>query len=142
MLGIWIIIIVIACVMEIATQLQLVSVWAAVGGVAALVADVFGVDDRIQIVIFFVVTFAFLAVTRPIIRRFTKNVENVPMNADMNIGKTGRVTKIVDESSGIFRVNLSGDDWSAVTKDRIVPEIGSSVKVEKIEGVKLIVSVI
>ena len=69
-------------------------------------------------------------------------VENVPMNADMNIGKTGRVTKIVDESSGIFRVNLSGDDWSAVTKDRIVPEIGSSVKVEKIEGVKLIVSVI
>jgi len=142
MLGIWIIIIVIACAMEIATQLQLVSVWAAVGGVAALVADVFGVDDRIQIVIFFVVTFAFLAVTRPIIRRFTKNVENVPMNADMNIGKTGRVTKIVDESSGIFRVNLSGDDWSAVTKDRIVPEIGSSVKVEKIEGVKLIVSVI
>lgn len=142
MLGIWIIIIVIACALEIATQLQLVSVWAAVGGVAALVADVFGVDDRMQIVIFFVVTFAFLAVTRPIIRRFTKNIENIPMNADMNIGKTGRVTKIVDEASGIFRVNLSGDDWSAVTADRAVPVIGSTVRVDKIEGVKLIVTVV
>ena len=142
MLTIWIIIIVVACSVDIATQLQLVSVWAAVGGVAALVADVFGVDDNLQIVIFFAVTFAFLAITRPIIHRFTKNVEQVPMNADKNIGKTGHVTKIVDKASGLFRVNLSGEDWSAVTPERIVPEIGSSVRVEKIEGVKLIVSVI
>ncbi len=142
MLAIWVVVIVLSCAMEVATQLQLVSVWAALGGVAALVADVLGADTTVQIIIFFAVTFVFLAVTRPIVHRLTKNVENVPMNADMNIGKTGYVTKIIDEASGIFRVNVSGDDWSAVTKDRKIPEVGAAVKVEKIEGVKLIVSTV
>ena len=140
MLMVWIAVIVFACILEIATQLQLISVWAAVGGIAALISDVYGVDSTIQIVIFFAVTFVSLALTRPLVRKLTKNITELPSNADMNIGKIGKVTKIVNESEGIFRVSVAGDDWSAITTDPIIPDVGTSVKVERIEGVKLVVS--
>lgn len=140
MLMVWIAVIVFACILEIATQLQLISVWAAVGGIAALISDVYGVDSTIQIVIFFAVTFVSLALTRPLVRKLTKNIPELPSNADMNIGKIGKVTKIVNESEGIFRVSVAGDDWSAITTDPIIPDVGTSVKVERIEGVKLVVS--
>ncbi len=140
MLGIWIAVIVVAVIIEIITQVQLVTIWAALGGIAALVCDVFGVSSNVQIIVFFAVTFAALALTRPFVRKLTKNIRNTPTNADMNIGRTGLVTKIVDEGTGIFRVNVAGADWSARTADSRLPQIGQSVRVEAIEGVKLVVS--
>ena len=142
MLWVWIAVIVVACLMEWATQVQLISIWAALGGIVALICDVCHVDSTIQIIVFFAVTFLSLALTRPFVRKLTKNLKNTATNADMNIGKTGLVTKIVDESTGVFRVTVAGADWSAKTEGDQVPEVGASVKVERIEGVKLIVSVI
>ncbi len=142
MLGVWLFVIVVACILEIVTQLQLVSIWAAFGGVASLVCEVCGIDMTTQIIVFFAFTFATLILTRPLVRKFTKNLPESKFNADMNIGRIGKVTKIVDESAGLFRVSVEGLDWSAVTQDKKVPEIGSSVRVERIEGVKLIVSAV
>ncbi len=142
MLEIWLTVIVIAIVIEIATQVQLVTIWAALGGIASLICDICGVDNRIQIIVFFAVTFIALALTRPLVRKLTKNIRNTPTNADMNIGKTGLVTKIVDEATGVFRVTVSGADWSAKSVDSRIPRIGDSVRVEGIEGVKLIVSAV
>ena len=140
MLEIWLTVIVFAIIVEIATQAQIVTIWAALGGIASLVCDICGVDNTVQIIVFFAVTFISLALTRPFVRKMTKNIRNTPTNADMNIGKTGLVTKIVDEAAGIFRVTVAGADWSAKSVDSRMPEIGQSVKVERIEGVKLIVS--
>ena len=142
MLGFWIAVIVSACIFEVATQLQLTSIWAAFGGVASLVCEVCGADITTQIIVFFAVTFAALILTRPLVRKFTKNLPETRLNADMNIGRTGKVTKIVDESAGLFRVSVEGADWSAVTTDRKIPQIGSFVRVERIEGVKLVVSAV
>ncbi len=142
MLEVWLIVIVVAVIIEIATQVQLVTIWAAIGGIAALICDIFGVEQNIQIIVFFAVTFATLALTRPFARKLTKNIRNTPTNADMNIGRTGLVTKIVDKSTGVFRVTVAGADWSAMTDGSPMPDVGASVKVERIEGVKLIVSVI
>lgn len=140
MLGVWLLVIVFAIIAEIATQVQLVSVWAVFGGVAALVAYLCGAPLYAQIIIFFAVTFALLALTRPLVRKMTAKIKNTPTNADMNIGKTGKVTKIVDASDGTFRVHLGGDDWSAKMSDSTMPELGAEVRVERIEGVKLIVT--
>ena len=142
MLEVWLIVIVIAVIIEIVTQVQLVTIWAAIGGIASLICDICGVDNNIQIIVFVSVTFVTLALTRPFVRKLTKHIKNTPTNADMNIGKTGLVTKIVDKSTGVFRVTVAGADWSAVTDGSPMPDVGSSVKVERIEGVKLIVSVI
>ncbi len=140
MLGIWLTVIVVAVVIEVATQVQLVTIWAALGGIAALIADVCGVDQTVQVIVFFAVTFIMLALTRPIVRKMTGKMSNVPTNADMNIGRVGKVTKIVDKNNGLFRVNVAGADWSAVMHDLTVPEVGSSILVERIDGVKLVVT--
>ena len=139
MLGIWLTVIIVAVVIEVATQVQLVTIWAALGGIAALIAEVCGVDQTVQIIVFFAVTFILLALTRPLVRKITGKIANVPTNADMNIGRVGKVTKIVDRSNGLFRVNVAGADWSAVMHDLTVPEVGSSILVERIDGVKLVV---
>ena len=124
MLWIWIAVIVAACLMEWATQVQLISVWAALGGV--------------QIIVFFAVTILAIALTRPLAKKMT-NFAKTPTNADMNIGKQGFVTKIVDEEQGIMRVKVDNSDWSAVTEDKAALPIGTEVSVKEIRGVKLIV---
>lgn len=139
MLGIWLTVIVVAVAVEVATQVQLVTIWAALGGIAALIAEVCGVDQTVQIIVFFAVTFILLALTRPLVKRITGKMPKIPTNADMNIGRVGKVTKIVDRNNGLFRVNVAGADWSAVMHDLTVPEVGSSILVERIDGVKLVV---
>ena len=53
MLEVWLIVIVIAVIIEIVTQVQLVTIWAAIGGIASLICDICGVDNNIQIIVFF-----------------------------------------------------------------------------------------
>lgn len=138
MLWIWIAVIVAACLMEWATQVQLISVWAALGGVVALILELAGVNREVQIIVFFAVTILAIALTRPLAKKMT-NFAKTPTNADMNIGKQGFVTKIVDEEQGIMRVKVDNSDWSAVTEDKAALPIGTEVSVKEIRGVKLIV---
>lgn len=138
MFWVWIGVIVVSVLVEAITQLQLITIWAAIGGVAALILDLCHVDIAIQFIVFFAVTILLLLLTRPLAKKITK-FGITPTNADMNIGKNGIVTKIVDESAGSFRVRVDNCDWSASTEDGSVPEVGTEVSVLRIEGVKLIV---
>lgn len=138
MLWVWIVVIVIAVLLEFNSPLQLTSVWAAIGGVVSLILYLCGVDMSIQIVVFFAVTFVLIALTRPFARKMTR-FKKTPTNADMNLGKTGVVTKIVDEQLGVFRVRVENNDWSAVTENKKVLPVGTVISVLRIEGVKLVV---
>lgn len=140
MLAIWLTVIVLCVAIEIATQVQLVTIWGALGGIAALVAEMAGLSPTLQVVVFFGVTLLLLALTRPFVHRMTRRIRNTPTNADMNIGKTGKVTKVIDPADGLIRVRVGGDDWSAKTTDNSVPDVGASVRIDRIEGVKLIVT--
>ena len=139
MLAIWLAVIVIAIAAEVATSLQLISIWAACGGLGALIAYLCGAELYIQIVVFFAVTFILLALTRPLVRKLTKNIKNTPTNADMNIGKKGKVTKIIDKDMCTFRVRVDNCDWTAVTENKELLPVGTEIVVMRIEGVKLIV---
>ncbi len=138
MLWIWLIVILVAVLLEFNSPLQLTSVWAALGGVAALILYLCGVDLSIQIIVFFAVTFVLIALTRPLARKMTR-FKKTPTNADMNLGKTGIVTKIVDEELGVFRVRVENNDWSATTENKTILPVGTKISVLRIEGVKLIV---
>ncbi len=138
MLWVWLAVILVAVLFEINSPIQLVSIWAALGGVVSLILYLCNVDLSIQIVVFFAVTFLLILLTRPLARKMTK-FKKVPTNADMNIGKSGKVTKIVDEEMGIFRVRVENDDWSATTEEQKILPVGTMVAVLRIEGVKLIV---
>lgn len=138
MLWVWIVVIVVACIMEWLTQVQLISIWAALGGVVALILELAGLGKEIQVVVFFAVTILAIVLTRPLAKKMTSFIKT-PTNADMNIDKVGKVTKIVDEELGIMRVKVENNDWSATTENKSVLPVGTEIVVQAIEGVKLIV---
>ena len=140
MLIIWIALAVIFAIAE-AISVQLVSVWFALGALAAMFLSLFGVDNPgIQIAVFLGVSIAALVATRPLAKKLMqKRVQ--PTNADRSIGQTGRVTKEINNALGQGEVNLKGVIWTARScdEDLVIPE-NTLVTALRIEGVKLIVA--
>ena len=135
---IWVAAILILGVLE-GITVQLVSIWFVFGAVAALVASVCGANLIVQIIVFIAVSVISLLVTRPLVKKkLTANKQ--PTNADRCLGQDGVVCEKIDnlEPSGLVKVD--GKIWTARTADGSIIEPESIVKIEKIEGVKLIVS--
>lgn len=135
---IWLGITVVAAIVEAAVP-ALVSVWFVPGGLAALVASLFGAPLWLQVALFLVVSGAALILTRPLVKRIQSR-KTISTNADMVLGKTALVTEEINNLLGAGRVTALGNSWSARSADpeSVIPS-GEKVIVEKIEGVKLIV---
>lgn len=134
----WVAAIVIFLVIEAATA-GLTCIWFALGSLAALVAALFGAQLWLQVVWFFVVSLAALYFTRPLVKKYV-NAKRQPTNADMLIGMEARVTEDIDNTAGAGAVSVSGKVWTARSADGEPIAASSIVRVERIEGVKLIVS--
>lgn len=80
---------------ELAT-VQLVSIWFCLGAVAATVAAIWGAGGTAQLGVFFVVSAAALALTRPMVQQVLR-FKKVPTNADSFIGMTGSVLEDIDD---------------------------------------------
>ena len=135
---IWLGITVVAAIVEAAVP-ALVSVWFVPGGLAALVASLFGAPLWLQVALFLVVSGAALILTRPLVKRIQSR-KTISTNADMVLGKTALVTEEINNLLGAGRVTVLGNSWSARSADpeSVIPS-GEKVLVETIEGVKLIV---
>ena len=135
---IWLGITVVAAIVEAAVP-ALVSVWFGPGGLAALVASLFGAPLWRQVALFLVVSGAALILTRPLVKRIQSR-KTISTNADMVLGKTALVTEEINNLLGAGRVTVLGNSGSARAADpeSVIPS-GEKVIVEKIEGVKLIV---
>ena len=137
MLWVWIGLIVVTAAVEAAT-VQLVTVWFAVGGVAGLIAYAAGLEIWLQILIFAIVSAVALAVTRPLVKKFT-NGRRMPTNADRFIGEKAVVTEKIENDLSKGAVKIGGLEWTARSVDSETAEVGEQVTVEAIEGAKLIV---
>lgn len=137
MLWVWIGLIVVTAAVEAAT-VQLVTIWFAVGGVAGLIAYAAGLEIWLQILIFALVSAVALAVTRPLVKKFT-NGRNMPTNADRYIGEKAVVTEKIENDLSKGAVKIGGLEWTARSVDSETAEVGEQVTVEAIEGAKLIV---
>lgn len=116
----------------------LVSIWFALGALAALICSLLGAPVWLQILWFFVVSIAALVLTRPLAKKYI-NARVEPTNADVVIGKEGLVTEDIDNVLGTGAVTVLGKVWTARSvSDTNIPA-GSTVKILRIEGVKLIV---
>lgn len=138
MVWLWVCVIVFSVIAEILTSVQLTSIWLAVGGVVSVILALCGVDIFWQIVVFFAVSFISLALTRPLAKRLTR-FEKTATNADMFIGKNGKVLTELKGRDVVGRVKVMGDVWSAVADDDLVIPADTEVVVKAIEGVKLVV---
>ena len=135
---IWAVIIIAAVVIEMLTT-QLVCIWFAGGALVGLIAHFFGAELWLQVILAAAVTLVLLIATRPFVRRFLEKKET-PTNADRVVGQTAIVTEDIDNVPEKGRVTVLGNDWRARSANGEVIKAGSRVRVERIEGVKLIVS--
>lgn len=114
---------------------NLVTIWFALGSLASMITSFFTDSYVVQVIVFIVVSIVTLIITKPIVRKF-KAFRTVPTNSDMVIGKSGIVTKKI-ENNKYGEIKVYGNTWTASSKKEI--DVGTKVKVLSIEGVKLIV---
>ena len=136
----WIGLAVVLAIVELSTS-QLVSVWMVIGAVITAICSATFLTDSIiwQIVIFVFVSALCLILTRPLVKRL-KKVETAKTNSDRYIGKTAKVLSEINSTENTGIVEVEGSRWSAKSVDGSVVEVGRLVKVESIQGVKLIVA--
>ena len=117
----------------------LVSIWFAIGALAAMISALLGAPVWLQIVWFLVVSVVSLLLTRPLAKKYV-NSRTVPTNADMAVGQDCVVTEAIDNVLGTGAVSVGGKLWTArmLEADGKAPE-GAVLRVVRIEGVKLIV---
>ena len=117
----------------------LVSIWFALGALAALISALLGAPVWLQIVWFLLVSIVTLALTRPLARKYV-NGRIVATNADILVGKECVVTERIDNVLGTGAVTVGGKIWTARMADpEGKAETGERMEVLRIEGVKLIV---
>ena len=124
-----------------AATAQLVTIWFAIGAFCSFICSFFTQNLVVQIVVFICVSAVALFLTRPIVRKLTETKKE-PTNADMVIGAEGIVFEEINNLEATGLVKIKGSMWSARSADdyTVIAE-GECVTVERIEGVKLIVSV-
>ena len=117
----------------------LISIWFVMGGSAALLCAILGAGTMFQVIAFLAVSAAALVITRPLVRRYTKNTV-VPTNADRVLGLKARVTEAISNEDSTGAVYVDCKTWTARSRDGSFIPAGEQVYVEKMEGVKLFVT--
>ena len=126
-------------VVEVACPLHLVSIWFATGALAAMIAAALHATIGLQILLFVVVSAVLLISLWPFTRRVLKP-KLAKTNVDAVLGQQGHVTEEIDNIDATGQVKLGGMYWTArsVSGEKI-PK-GTLVQVERVEGVKAMVS--
>lgn len=128
----WLILFVILLVIELFT-VNLVSIWFAVGALAAGLVSYFIDNMMIQIAVFIIVSAISLLLTNKFVEKL-RNGKIVPTNLDRVIGKIGIVTEEITKLEP-GEVKVDGKRWSAISTKKI--KVGRKVEILSIDGVKL-----
>lgn len=134
----WLALLIIFIVVECLT-VGLVSIWFAGGALAAMFLAVAGADAIWQDVIFLAVSALLLVLTRPLAKKYLLK-KRAKTNYQSVIGEVAKVFETVDNYNQTGAAFVDGKEWTArSTKDSVVMESGTLVRVVAIEGVKLMV---
>lgn len=134
----WLAAFIILVLVEAAT-VGLVSLWFALGALAGLITSFWVNNIWVQLGIFLGVSLVALLVIRPLARRYI-TPRQVATNADRAVGAEGVVTQAIDNLKASGQVTVQGSVWTARAQGDVFIPVGTTVKVLRIEGVKLIVS--
>ena len=135
----WLIAIIAFLVLEAACPIHLISIWFAVGALAATIVSLCSGQLWLQITVFFVVSGVLLALLWPFVKKFL-NPKLEKTNVDSILGSQGYVTMDIDNVSATGQVKLGGMEWTARSTSGEIITTGTLVRVDRIEGVKAFVS--
>jgi len=139
MIGFWITMAVVCAVVDAFLPYYLV-VWFSGGAVAALLFCWAGFNMSVQFLVFFLVSFALMAlVGRYINSRLLRGGSKMRTNTEEMLGKTASVVMAISAGDA-GRVALKGTTWRAILNDETAAAaVGDKVVVVSIEGVTLTV---
>lgn len=134
----WVGLLILFLVLE-GSTVALVSLWFAVGSLAAIVAALLGASLGVQVGIFLGVSGVLLALLRPFLRKYiAPSIQKT--NVDSLVGRECPVTEDIRNLQSQGQVKVNGMVWSARSTDgQHIPK-GTVVRIDRIEGVKLLVS--
>ena len=136
---VWLVLMLVFLVAEAVCAIHLISIWFAVGSLAAMVVALLSGSIALQVGVFLVVSCALLALLWPVTKKFL-NPKLTATNIDSVIGSAGMVTEDIDNVAAAGQVKLGAMYWTArSTSGAPIPQ-GTVVKVDRIEGVKVFVS--
>ena len=138
MIWVWLGAIVVFGVAELITE-GMVSIWFVAGALAALGASMLELPVSVQTLVFVIVSAIALAASRPLVRRFFTK-PGIPTNLDRVVGSVARVVEPVDNEKASGAVYVDGKTWTARSADGEAIPTGAQVRVQRIEGVKLMVN--
>ena len=113
--------------------------WFGLGAIAALVSHIFGVAYVYQWAIFAVISGVGLFSTRLFAKAVLKGEPKKSVVYEL-LGKEMKVTRTVENIKGTGQVQVGGEIWRAISEDGSIIEVGTRVRVNRIEGVSLIVN--
>ena len=135
----WLVLLVVFLIAEAACPIHLVSIWFALGALVALLCAALGGPVWLQITLFVVVSGVLLALLWPLAKKFL-NPQVTATNVDSVIGSVGLVTVAIDNVEALGQVKLGGMEWSARSTSGDPIGVGTEVRVDRVEGVKVYVT--
>lgn len=133
----WGILIITAIVVEVST-VTLTSIWFAIAAAIALLLAIFEIGPLWQVLTFIIVSSILLLATRPLAKRMNSK-DVIHTNADKVIDMIGIVTKEIPIGEiGEVKVNL--ELWRAISYENTPILIGEKVKINSLDGNKVLVS--
>ena len=136
---IWLGLLIAFLVVEAVCAVHLVSLWFAVGSLAALAVYMLHGPLWLQVTVFAVVSAALLIALWPLTKKFI-TPKLTATNIDSVIGSVGRVTTPIDNIEATGQVKLGAMEWTARSTSGEIIDAGTQVRVDRIEGVKVFVS--
>ena len=121
---VWLVVCVLFAVSEAMTA-GLVTIWFALGAFVASIVSIFTDNFLVQLTIFVVVSVISLVYTKPLFNKYISK-KIVRTNAESLIGDRAVVTVAIERNKR-GRVDVTGQDWAATTRD------GEEIKVSKWE---------
>lgn len=122
-----------------AASVGLVSIWFAAGSLAGLIAAAFGAPVPVQIIVALAVSTLCLWALRPLAKKYICP-KITKTNVEAVVGKSAVVTENIDNLHSCGAVKVGAVTWTARSTDGASISAGATVKVDRVEGVKLFVT--
>ncbi len=124
-----------------AATVTMVSAWFAAGALGALIVSLLGADPWLQWLVFGVISAVTLAMLRPVARKHF-NPRLTRTNVDAVVDRVCLVTAPIDNLHSCGQVKIGDVEWTARSTDGSPIPVGTEVKVDRVEGVKVYVTAV
>lgn len=130
----WVLVAIVAAVVEVATP-QFGFIFVSAGALAAALVAVLGGSAAWQVTTCAIVIALSLTLFRPRIVKWLSRAPGVPSRTGPLVGRHGLVTHAIDPILGTGRVTVSGEDWAARSTSAVAA--GVDVRVVGADGIVL-----